>query len=284
MSLMGWSKQSHRSNSPHFPRHSCQAKMGFTKAGDAPCRLMPRRWRAVFPPVISGMPRQTLVPGTSYIRTLQECCTTVWLVFNSTARMHCWVLPGSVQLQDYCIRPEKNGELFSCRYRKLYLPQTHPDMLLHPDTPIQPSKEMEDCFPVVIGKCFLRPTQTCKCTCAYLFSPPIARRSSGIRNRSTIPRTCHRQTIYQQFKDRYSMTFWSVSTIFVLADFGRCYYLTGWPFARQRASYGVVFPATPLKTGISADSFTISYIHLNSLNSRQSSILYLTPSISLCQD
>lgn len=101
--------------------------------------LMPRRWRAVFPPVISGMPRQTLVPGTSYIRTLQECCTTVWLVFSSTARMHCWVLPGSVQLQDYCIRPEKNGELFSCRYRKLYLPQTHADVQMHLCIPIQPS-------------------------------------------------------------------------------------------------------------------------------------------------
>ena len=63
---MGWSKQSHRSNSPHFPRHSCQAKMGFTKAGDAPCRLMPRRWRAVLPPIIAGVPRRTEVPGTSF--------------------------------------------------------------------------------------------------------------------------------------------------------------------------------------------------------------------------
>ena len=185
--------------------------MGFTKAGDAPCRLMPRRWRAVFPPVISGMPRQTLVPGTSYIRTLQECCTTVWLVFSSTARMHCWVLPGSVQLQDYCIRPEKNGELFSCRYRKLYLPQTHPDMLLHPDTPIQPSKEMEDCFPVVIGiKYFLRPSQTCKCTREYLFNPPIG----GIDGRvlrifcqQQPLRQCHQ--LHYHVKDRFLWPFGS---------------------------------------------------------------------------
>jgi hypothetical protein len=39
----------------------------------------------------------------------QKCCTTVWLVFSNTTRMRCWVLPGSVQLQDYYIRPEKMG-------------------------------------------------------------------------------------------------------------------------------------------------------------------------------
>lgn len=39
----------------------------------------------------------------------QKCCTPVWLVFSNTTRMRCWVLPGSVQLQDYYIRPEKMG-------------------------------------------------------------------------------------------------------------------------------------------------------------------------------
>ena len=71
--------------------------------------------------------------------------------------MRCWVLPGSVQLQDYYIRPEKmgaprkdladailsyngndsqkNGELFSSRYRKK-IPQTRADMQKHLYLPI----------------------------------------------------------------------------------------------------------------------------------------------------
>lgn len=83
------------------------------------------------------------------------CCTTVWLVFSNTTRMRCWVLPGSVQLQDYYIHPEKmgasrkdladaiqsysdndsqkNGELFISRYRKLFLPQTCPDIQMYPE-------------------------------------------------------------------------------------------------------------------------------------------------------
>ena len=36
-----------------------------------------------------------------------------------------------------------------------------------------PFLKMESCFQVVIGKIFLRPTQTCRSTCAYLFSSPI---------------------------------------------------------------------------------------------------------------
>ena len=65
--------------------------------------------------------------------------------------MRCWVLPGSVQLQDYYIHPEKmgasrkdladaiqsysdndsqkNGELFSSHYRSF--PQTHADVQKH---------------------------------------------------------------------------------------------------------------------------------------------------------
>ena len=79
----------------------------------------------------------------------QKCCTPVWLVFSNTTRMRCWVLPGSVQLQDYYIHPEKmgasrkdladaiqsysdndsqkNGELFSSHYR--LSPQTHAEVL-----------------------------------------------------------------------------------------------------------------------------------------------------------
>lgn len=71
--------------------------------------------------------------------------------------MRCWVLPGSVQLQDYYIHPEKmgasrkdladaiqsysdndsqkNGELFSSHYRSF--PQTHADVLKHLWLPIQ---------------------------------------------------------------------------------------------------------------------------------------------------
>ena len=41
--------------------------------------------------------------GTTY--NLNWCCTTVWLVFSDNTGMYSWLSPGSVQLQDYCIRP-----------------------------------------------------------------------------------------------------------------------------------------------------------------------------------
>ena len=52
--------------------------------------------------------RHQSTSGEAY-RRFQKCCTPVWLVFSNTTRMRCWVLPGSVQLQDYYIRPEKMG-------------------------------------------------------------------------------------------------------------------------------------------------------------------------------
>lgn len=73
-------------------------------------------------------------------------------------------------------------------------------------------------------------------------------------NRSTIPRTCLRQ-------DDISISNYKIAFL--------------WPFGLCQ-----LFSFRP----ISADFLTILHVHRNSLSSMQSSILYLTPSISLCQD
>ena len=57
-------------------------------------------------------------------------------------------------------------------------------------------------------------------------------------------------------KDRCSMASRPVSTFFVSACFRRYYDPTGCPLCRQWALYEAVFPATPLESPISAESFT----------------------------
>ena len=59
------------------------------------------------------LPRKPMIDGSPIPvrRTwrFQKCCTPVWLVFSGRTRMQGTTPPGSVQLQDYYIRPEKMG-------------------------------------------------------------------------------------------------------------------------------------------------------------------------------
>ena len=66
------------------------------------------------PPVLPlGTNRRGISQGSSW------CCTPVWLVFNGRTGMLGTAPSGSVQLQDYCVRPEKIGEPYFCYYRLL---------------------------------------------------------------------------------------------------------------------------------------------------------------------
>ena len=66
------------------------------------------------PPVLPlGTNRRGISQGSSW------CCTPVWLVFNGRTGILGTAPSGSVQLQDYCVRPEKNGEPYFCYYRLL---------------------------------------------------------------------------------------------------------------------------------------------------------------------
>lgn len=87
----------------------------------------------------------------------QKCCTPVWLVFSNTTRMRCWVLPGSVQLQDYYIHPEKMG---ASRKDLADAIQSYSDN--------DSQKNGEPFFQPLSG-ISLRPPQTCFRTCGYLF-------------------------------------------------------------------------------------------------------------------
>ena len=62
--------------------------------------VAPSRWK----PKIDGSP----IPPRRTWR-FQKCCTPVWLVFSGRTRMQRTTPPGSVQLQDYYIHPEKMG-------------------------------------------------------------------------------------------------------------------------------------------------------------------------------
>ena len=58
-----------------------------------------------------------------------------------------------------------------------------PDRLVKTGPPKQPPafpvRRMESCFHVVIGRNILRPSQTCRSTCEYLFSSPMGFTTAG---------------------------------------------------------------------------------------------------------